>query len=965
MGYSASIVRRWSRRDKLAIVVIAVTVAFFTGTTLVVAAVAGQMSQIAAEYGPVAYVTTTHSGTTMPVTTLTDGGRYVGIPSSSTLSKGLQSSMPSADSITLGTQRGSRSTVLVGSEQRITATVESRSRVRSIFPPDWYTGPTQIAGELGQTGQYSLRPTADRTSAGSGTPLQGALTFFVQGTQSLLVLLRLLTFGAAVLVAVTVYSVLRMVVRDRQETITVLRATGATPRSIALPFVARAGLLTLVGVLLGYAVGVVIPNAAVNVAVFLGLPVSIAARVTMPALSTLLPGYGAVLLAGVLAGAVAVRPALRGAPLEEPDTATFDRLQSGQTWIPKGLRPRLLGWRPFVPAVSALTVFVVLTLLLASVGGALAPVFAPGGATVTEPGASHPVASTVPTVYADALTETGVAASPEILLFSVARGTPFLSRGARFDSFANVSDAELVTGREPTERHEAVIGADLARTLNVSVGESIVLGGSTKTAFTEVTIVGKFEGSGITDDQLIVSLDTARHLSGKAEGSVQFIRLSEQPNTNKEPAGVQVASVDGPESAIVDEPVDVQAHVVNPTDTAQTATIEFGTDTHSEKQTVQLGALESTTVSFSVRFDTTGVHNVTVGDESTAVSVVNKSTIQLSALPDRAPPNSSFRVTVRTANGTRISNATVRIGGRNTTTGEDGVATVRVPETTGMFNLTAISDEERVSKRVSVTTGATRQPLVSTTMSPQNPGLLTAPTVTVTVRNPWTEPWSGPLTVRPPDQTEKITVAPGETIQQKYELARQSPGQHTVVVQTDGTVLAEATYSVTGDERVVSAVATRASSAPGTGISRAVRTVFGNLQVLLGTFIALGGLVTIGSVTAGFAYAVRARRETIGILLATGAQTRGILWQVLADAVRVGVPAVATAMGVGYAMAMALTEVSYTTMFGIAIDPLTNPAAIAAIGMGGLSVVVLGSLVAAYPLASASPGELLKAGENA
>lgn len=965
MGYRASIVRRWSRRDRLAIVVIAVTVAFFTGATLVVAAVAGQTSQMAAEYGPVAYVTTSHAGTTMPVATLTDGGTYVGVPPSNSVFESVRSSMPPADSVTLGTQRGSRSVVLVGSEQHVTATVESRSRVRSIIPPDWYTGPTQMAGELGRTGQYSLRPTTDLASAGSGTPLRGALAFFVQGTQSLLVLLRLLTLGAAVLVAVTVYSVLRMVVRDRRETITVLRATGATPRAIALPFVARAGLLTLVGVLLGYAVGVVIPNAAINVAVFLGLPVSIAARVTMPAASTLLPGYAAVLLAGVLAGAVAVRPALRGAPMEESEPATVELLASGTTWIPERLRPSLLGWRPFVPAVSALTVFVVLTLLLASVGAALAPVFAPGGATVTEPGATHPVASTVPTVYADALTETGVAASPEILLFSVSRGTPFLSRGARFDSFANVTDAELVAGREPSERHEAVIGADLAKTLDVSVGESVVLGGSTQKAFTEVTIVGQFEGSGITDDQLIVSLDTARHLSGKPAGSAQFIRLSEQPNTSKEPDGVQVAAVDTPDSVIIDEPVDVRAHVVNPTDSAQTATIELETGTHSETRTVQLGALESTTVSFSVRFDTPGVHNVTVDDETTTVSVVNGSAIQLSVLPDRAPPNSSFQVAVRTAKGTRVSNATVRIDGRNTTTNADGVATVRVPERTGAFNLTALSGQERVSKRVTVTAEATRQPLVTTTVSPRNPGLLTAPTVSVTVSNPWTEPWSGILTVRPPGQTEQVSVEPGETIQRKYDLDRQPPGQHTVTVQTNGTVLSEATYQVTGDERVVSAIATRANSARGTGISRAVRTVFGNLQVLLGTFIALGAIVTIGSVTAGFAYAVRARRETIGILRATGAQTRDILWRVLVDAVRVGGPAVATAMGVGYAVAMGLAAAGYTTMFGITIAPLTSATTLAAIGLSGLSVVVLGSLVAAYPLARAAPGELLDAGENA
>ena len=51
MGYRRALLTRWSRRDKLAILVIAVTVAFLTGTTLVVAAVSTQTTTIAEEYG--------------------------------------------------------------------------------------------------------------------------------------------------------------------------------------------------------------------------------------------------------------------------------------------------------------------------------------------------------------------------------------------------------------------------------------------------------------------------------------------------------------------------------------------------------------------------------------------------------------------------------------------------------------------------------------------------------------------------------------------------------------------------------------------------------------------------------------------------------------------------------------------------------------------------------------------------
>ncbi len=67
-------------------------------------------------------------------------------------------------------------------------------------------------------------------------------------------------------------------------------------------------------------------------------------------------------------------------------------------------------------------------------------------------------------------------------------------------------------------------------------------------------------------------------------------------------------------------------------------------------------------------------------------------------------------------------------------------------------------------------------------------------------------------------------------------------------------------------------------------------------------------------------YAVSQRTPELGIRLALGATTRGILWLVI----REGMKPVALGLLIGLAAAMALTRVAQSLLFGIsATDPLT------------------------------------------
>jgi len=57
MGYRGALLRRWSIRDRLAVVVVTVTVAFLTGTVLLVLAAGTQAAAVAAQYDETAAAT--------------------------------------------------------------------------------------------------------------------------------------------------------------------------------------------------------------------------------------------------------------------------------------------------------------------------------------------------------------------------------------------------------------------------------------------------------------------------------------------------------------------------------------------------------------------------------------------------------------------------------------------------------------------------------------------------------------------------------------------------------------------------------------------------------------------------------------------------------------------------------------------------------------------------------------------
>lgn len=968
MGYRRALLFRWSRRDRLAVLVVAVSVAFLVGTTLVVLAAGTQTAGIAAEFGSTGQVThfesvataresTGGSALVLPyaVVTTDDGESAVVLarpaPSDFATELGLDGT-----GVSLGRLDRPVHVSLRGETGSATIEIQPRAQ-ETALPPDWYLAPEDLVSKLGPTGALVVTPGAASTA--SGSPLQAALEFFLRGTRQALSALSVAAIGAAVLVGVTLFGVTRMGVRDRLETIHIVRATGGEPRTVLALFALRAGLITAVGAALGYALGVILPNAAVSVAVATGQPISLPLRLTGAALTTLVPVLLAPVLIGTLAGALAAYPAATGSPGRIDASHTPTTTAGGSTRSAR-LRPRLLDGRLIVPTAATLAAFVVFATVAAGLGTALAPIAAADTSTVVEPGSPHPIASQVPESYADALATQGIDASAEILLLEVIDGQPFVGVGAAFDQYAAVHGATVTDGRPPEAPNEAIIGASLASTLDVQVGDRLVLGGSTRERFTMVTVVGRFEAPGATSSQLVVSLDTARHLSGVRSGSVNLVSADRlpAPSTTGESA-IGVIDITVPSRVPANGTLEVRVTLRNDglESGTRSLTLRYGGEVY--ERSVQVQPVSTRTVTMDVPAGSPGTGTVRVAGLERTVHVVEPDAIAIEGLPARSPPDGRPLVQVVTLAGEPVADASVTVEGTEWRTDDNGRTRIAF-NGTGEQRVVASTGDRTASRTIDVRPDAGRAVTVSMTVHPSNPNVLVEPTARIHLGNPWAVRIDRALVLEAETASHRsdVTLAPGATKTLSIPLERHGPGTYGLVLKLDGRTVVESHYTVTGDDRLAAALASSGRTGQ-TGISRAIEAALGNLRLVIAVVVGLAGLMTVGATTATFAAGVQARRRTLGVHRATGAGPTDVLRLVLTDALKLGLVSTAVGLLTGLAVVFTFTRFGLLTVFGISVPaapPLPVTASIAAVALG---LTLLGAAMATWAVLTATPASLL------
>ncbi|WP_266081679.1 FtsX-like permease family protein [Haladaptatus caseinilyticus] len=988
MGYRRSVLLRWSHRDKLAILVITVTVAFLTGTTLVLTATGTQTTTIAEDFdsdGTATYYNSLEAAHTqspnnalvLPIATVTlpNGSQQyvIGIPPDAARTFNKQTDItipnPPQNGVSVSSNAGftTDSQRLVGKNRALTVpvTVDANIQSKATVPPSWYRTTPATVRQLGTTGAFVIElPTKNaQTVPQTGVPLRSVLAFFIVGTRQLLSLVTLLAVGGAVLVGVVVHSITRMTVRDRIQTIRLIRSTGGTSTSIWMLFGVRALLLTLVGIASGYAVGIIMTRAAVNFAVASGFPISLSMTVTTQVARLLAIGFGGVALTGLLAGISAAWPASRRSPAAL-------RHQISHTGSSNSLSHRLfqhfsltfLDWRALLPSTTTLTVFATVVLVGASVAGVLTPLMNTGNSTITEPGAVHPIGSKVPSSYATTLQEQGNTASPELLLFTVHNGNSLLVRGVDFDSFAILSDANVEQGRAPQSPDEAVIGADIADKRDIQVGDSITLGGSTAPSFTRVKVVGKYSASGLYDDQLLVSLQTGQHLSLAKPGMVHFIRTTKQVSTTSSTqSNYTILDVTAPERIAVTQRLPVRIRVQNFGSKTITRTVRAHVGNETRKITVKLEAHAQRTVTLHVPVRTPGTQHIQVGTQRTSVTVLPRNGLQIDGLPSSAPLSSNPLVTVTNTTGTPVANASLTIGNRTVETNQNG--RVRVPlDEPGTQTLTVHHQNQSKTQTINVSETASRTLVGQIRIRPTNPSIAVRPHARISLYNPWQTKVSTKAVVSTAGKqyTRTVSVAPGQNKSTEIQLPRMAPGSYTARLMASERTLAVADYTVSGDDRIVAAYANQGAYSGSSGVGSILETAFGNLTFLVGILSVLAGVMTIGSTTATFAQAIHARRQAIGVHRATGAIPYQVARLILMDALKIGAVATVTAFSSAILVTAILAWGGFLTIFGIQITPEITLTVVGVVLCGELMIILFSALLVTLGLLRQQPVSLFK-----
>ncbi|WP_277552274.1 FtsX-like permease family protein [Halobaculum limi] len=993
------LLRRWSTRDWLSVAVVAATTAFLIGTALLLLSAGAYTATLEGDLSSTATATYTEAPSNTeipadgiivslaPVTVEGQNTRLVAVPpdapavvdGASVAWK--QARLPHATSETVrGPVRVQRTVRLDGTDATLDRQVRPYANA-SVFPDRWYAADTETARELGVDGAFVI-DSGGGTSQGyrEGVPLVAAIPYLLLGIRDILGVLTVGGLGGAVVVAVVVYNITRMTIRDRRLTIRVMRATGADPIRVGAAVVGRSGLIAGTGVLAGTAIGVVTPTVLVAGARILGIPVSLPTAITVEQLRVVAAADAGLVIAGLLAGVVAAVPVVRTPPAQLVDhegrprqkQATRDQgsdLGPIQA-LAQRVAPTLIPWRTAIPTAATLSVFVLIVLLVGGLVGAVAPLSATSTGTITEAGAAHPLNSRIDADYARALRSQGVAASPEILAAQVYDGQPYLLRGADYASFAAVSDATLLRGRPPAGPGEAVIGADLAQTLGVARGDSVTLGGSVSPLLDRVTIVGVYTAPGIVDDQLVVPRETIAPAATGGEDNVHIIRTDAsagEVGNGVNTSGVIVTQLSAPESVQTNESARIVVSVANVGDERATRDVSIQIGNRTVERSVTMAADERTKLTVTERRETGGSYVVAAGPFERTVQVTSPTTLTLPPeFPREAPPGATLLVPATTANGTTVSTATVRFDSAPVPTSSEGVATVPLPDEPGTYPLVVSAPGYTDARTtIEVTPNASIEVGARIRVEPSVGTPETRPNVTVLVANPWGQTLQRNLTLLTPTGTNEraVTLRPGNVSQIALNESESGvdgsiePGTYQFRLLADGSLVASARYKVQG-QATGSALPSDGSYSSGTGIGTAITRVFGNVQVLFAGMVLLAAVSTISGTVATFARAVHARRRTVAIYRATGAGPRRVLSVLIRDAAVIAIPAALAAIVTAWVFATIAAQLDLLVAFGVRIEPTLSPAVLAVALAGSVALAVTGVCVASVPALRAPPAQL-------
>ena len=589
----------------------------------------------------------------------------------------------------------------------------------------------------------------------------------------------------------------------------------------------------------------------------------------------------------------------------------------------------------------------------------------------------------------------------EVVTFSIWDDESFVVRGMDVERMLQAQERIERTNVEPTSieitSSTAIVGTRLMDRLDIETPCAIPLSGSYASHVNFVQIVGWFETGSPLDDELVVSEDVARHLSGMPSDCASMIAVAtDDPSWVDEmlsPEGARFALFDiraSKTTAVTGETVTLLMEVHNWGTAGGEATVLVTDDGITlDEITLSLDASASTTVESQIEFYSKGVHPLSIrltgdfpSDVALNVSVVDPY-IVLSA-PSRVVVTEPFEVRVLDYDADPVSGAEISYLSGDlpvvATADDEGVAEI-VISTAGSCLLTA--------SHSNYTNASTTVEVIDLADYPEEflPGVrsfaLSADVISeseaiegvAVVENSGAVGGVFNVTVSVDSVSHtvlNVQLGPVEVATLSFSISGIGLGAHTIQVGTFSYgFFVEPWFA---DESDMVQLALRyggtgiISSSASIPIYEAAKISEGNVAVALFSVGAVSALLTGLAISAVFAKEIRDGRRTLGILRTIGASKRNIRTIVLFQTLLNSLVGAMIGVAAGLTLVYTLTEVGAFHAFGHTLSFEPNAALLVVVVLAAAAISLFSSFVSAEVAARSTPisaiGDLDESGSS-
>jgi len=622
-----------------------------------------------------------------------------------------------------------------------------------------------------------------------------------------------------------------------------------------------------------------------------------------------------------------------------------------------------------VVALSVM-VFTSTVMVLGSIYEAPSSFAANEGYVISTPGAPTVFSSSVDVGLLDFLPE----ASPEIFAFSAYDGVPFVIRGVDWKVLAN--DTEL-------RGNEAVVGSALMQRLGLVPPCDVPVTVSYHSGFEVLRVMGEYKSTSAVRDELLVSLDTARSLSGMRSDRVSIIRLDQVSSEVKD-----TLMPNGPRFAIYDFASSLSRVAIGQEFSLSVFLKNWGTEKgrvnlsffdHDSVgaalygENISLAAGEEIRFSHPFSFDVPGTKDLIVridgrDAQSRLLSVEVVSEYVAVSGPAAVALNSSFEVLVTDYASRPVLGAEVRFLNQTEYTDATGIAVLDASELGTRSVDVVVPGFTSYNWSVVVYDSSTypnefKPTITELAVVPNEFRETESAQVRLVLENYGRQAGVFVDTVYLDSHVVVAEVSmplgPGESKVALFRLTGVGEGSHVVSLGTASATFSVHPWYVEDPDMVKMAIkyggSLRISSAASIPIVEAAKLTQGDIQVALASIGGISGTLAALSMTSIFSKEVHEARGKLGILRTIGASRAVIRRMVTRQSLAFSFPGALIGIGLGLAVSAVLIRSGLLMMFGHSLRLNIDLSVVPSIVIGTLLICLASALASAEIAARSTP----------